>query len=620
MAGLSLRHIYKVYRAKEKQKKRGKKGDGRRSGDFLAVKDFNMEIEDGEFIVFVGPSGCGKSTTLRMIAGLEDITAGDMYIGDRLVNDVEPKDRDIAMVFQNYALYPHMTAADNISFGLRMRKTKEGKVDENGNPVLAINTKKIRELKNGLKTVKTDLCYADENDAELVFKRKLREIKVEFDALEQQKANELKGKSKEDFKLVNEKYIAPETDIKNRVDAVVAAQKAAVKSVRLMHANKPQEQIAEAKRQAEELAKRAQVDLSEIKDGDIKLALVERKEKLERDIEYYSTTPVPTYRSKHIPKEEIEKKVKWAAEVLGVTELLDIKPKAMSGGQRQRIALGRAIVREPKVMLLDEPLSNLDAKLRTTMRSEIVKLHNELKTTFIYVTHDQIEAMTMGTRIVVMKSGVIQQIDSPTNLFDFPENKFVAGFIGTPQMNFFDVTIKRVGDKLDVKFANGESRQYDLIEMRTIDGKYLDGEEHDVTLGIRGENITLADGGLTTKLTIKEILGNTTQMFVKLTPDSPDSIVCINDRNEYKPGDEVKIKFDERRIHLFDNDTELAVMSREFGNGITARAEREKAPEKEQAAAADEAEVPIEPKATATKTKAKAAPTRATRTAKPKNK
>ena len=623
MAGLSLRHIYKVYRAKDSQKKRrGKKGEGkRRTGDFLAVKDFNMEIEDGEFIVFVGPSGCGKSTTLRMIAGLEDVTAGDMYIGDRLVNEVEPKDRDIAMVFQNYALYPHMTAGDNISFGLKMRKTKEGKVDENGNPVLAINGKKIRELKNGLKTLKTDLRYAEENDTEIVFKRKLREIKAEFEALEAQKAKELAGKTGEDAKAVKTRYLEPELDIKRRVDEVVAAQKAAVNVVRLTHAHKPQERIDAAKKTAEALAATAKVDLSEITEGEIRLALLERKAKFERDIKYYETTPVPTYISKHIPKEEIERKVKWAAEVLGVTELLDIKPKAMSGGQRQRIALGRAIVREPKVMLLDEPLSNLDAKLRTTMRSEIVKLHNELKTTFIYVTHDQIEAMTMGTRIVVMKLGVIQQIDTPTNLFDFPENKFVAGFIGTPQMNFYDVTIKRAGDKLDVKYANGEHQEYSLADMRTIDDKYLDGEEHDVTLGIRGENIKLDDGGLTTKLTIKEILGNTTQMFVKLTPDSADSIVCINDRNDYRAGDEVKIKFDERRIHLFDNETELAIMKREYGNGITEKQEKPtKAPSAEQAATADASateEAPTAQKPAKAKPAARAA---ATRAAKPKSK
>ena len=244
MASLSLRNIKKVY-----------------SGNVTAVQDFNLEIEDKEFIIFVGPSGCGKSTTLRMIAGLEDISEGELYIDGKLVNDVEPKDRDIAMVFQNYALYPHMTVYDNMAFGLKLRKT---------------------------------------------------------------------------------------------------------------------------------------------------------------------------------PKKEIEKRVTEAAKILGIEALLERRPKALSGGQRQRVAMGRAIVREPKVFLMDEPLSNLDAKLRVQMRIEIAKLHKRLQTTIIYVTHDQVEAMTLGTRIVVLKDGIIQQVDSPSNLYQRPNNKFVAGFIGSPQMNFFD--------------------------------------------------------------------------------------------------------------------------------------------------------------------------------------
>ena len=567
MAGLSLRHIYKVYQSKEKEKKRKKKDDGakKRKGDFLAVRDFNMEIEDGEFIVFVGPSGCGKSTTLRMIAGLEEITAGDLYIGDRLVNDVEPKDRDIAMVFQNYALYPHMTAGENIGFGLKMRKVATPKNDENGNPVLAIDKKKIRELRNSLKTVRIDIRYAEENDAELVFKYRLCEIKAEYEKLLKEKNAALDGKSGEQAKEILLSFSEREKAIADLVNEVLAAQKAVINEIRLRYVGK-NEKAEEAGNLAKELANRASVNLGDIRESDIKLALTERKKKLERDLEYYTNTPVQVYEYRHIPKEEIEKKVKWASEVLGVTELLDIKPKAMSGGQRQRIALGRAIVREPKVMLLDEPLSNLDAKLRTTMRSEIVKLHNELKTTFIYVTHDQIEAMTMGTRIVVMKLGVIQQIDNPTNLFDFPENKFVAGFIGTPQMNFFDVTIKKNGKNLDVKYPNGETQSYNLANMRTIKPEYLDGNEHGVTLGIRGENITLDEKGISAKLSIKEILGNTTQMFVKITPESPDSIICVNDRNDYRQGDTVKIFFDEKRIHLFDEETELSIMERKYGN------------------------------------------------------
>ena len=262
MAGLSLRNIYKKY-----------------PGGVTAVTDFTLEIEDKEFIILVGPSGCGKSTTLRMIAGLEEISEGELFIGDKLVNDVPPKDRDIAMVFQNYALYPHMTVFDNMAFGLKLRKT---------------------------------------------------------------------------------------------------------------------------------------------------------------------------------PKDEIKRRVEEAARILDISHLLDRKPKALSGGQRQRVALGRAIVREPKVFLLDEPLSNLDAKLRAQMRTELNKLHKRLGTTFIYVTHDQVEAMTMGDRIVVMKDGFIQQVDTPQNLYDNPVNVFVAGFIGSPQMNFVDAKLASKDGKLVVEYGDAE--------------------------------------------------------------------------------------------------------------------------------------------------------------------
>ncbi|MEG2769597.1 MAG: sn-glycerol-3-phosphate ABC transporter ATP-binding protein UgpC, partial [Oscillospiraceae bacterium] len=260
MASISLKNIYKIY-----------------EGDVTAVSDFNLEIEDKEFVILVGPSGCGKSTTLRMIAGLEEISKGELYIGDRLVNDVAPKDRDIAMVFQNYALYPHMTVFKNMAFGLQLRKT---------------------------------------------------------------------------------------------------------------------------------------------------------------------------------PKDEIDKRVREAARVLDIEHLLDRRPKALSGGQRQRVALGRAMVRNPSVFLLDEPLSNLDAKLRTAMRTEIIKLHQKLGTTFIYVTHDQTEAMTMGDRIVVMKDGYIQQVDTPQNLYDSPCNMFVAGFIGSPQMNFLDAVLLKDGEQYSLELNN----------------------------------------------------------------------------------------------------------------------------------------------------------------------
>lgn len=547
MAGLSLKHIYKIYPGKETSKKKlfrkGKEDDGKRSGDFVAVKDFNMEIQDGEFIVFVGPSGCGKSTTLRMIAGLEEITGGELFIGDNLVNDVDAKDRDIAMVFQSYALYPHMTSYQNIAFGLKIRKIPVEKRTENGEPVLEIDNKKVRELKSKLKTVCGDLRYAEDGEVKLYFKKYIDECKTAVKELKSDKANADAQKIR---------------DMQERLTALKNAQKNIIAA---MHTGEA-EKLEEAKATARELG----VNADEIPDSEVKLGLRQRKAKIESDLAYYSSTPVQAYTYKHMPKEVIDEKVKWAAEILGITELLDVKPSEMSGGQRQRIALGRAMVRGPKVFLLDEPLSNLDAKLRTTMRSEIVKLHNQLKTTFIYVTHDQIEAMTMGTRIVVMKLGVIQQIDTPTNLFDYPENKFVAGFIGTPQMNFFDVTVKKAGSKLETTFANGQKISYSLSKLRTIDKKYLDGEEHELTLGVRGENISVKKDGLDATVTIKEVLGNTTQLFIKIDGDDKDYIVCVPDRNDMQPSDAVKISFDEKHIHLFDKQTELSVMSRAIGN------------------------------------------------------
>ena len=475
MAKLLLRHVYKIYPGTGKVKKNAKGEAKKRSGDFVAVKDFNMEIDDGEFIVFVGPSGCGKSTTLRMIAGLEEISGGELYIDDRLVNDVDAKDRDIAMVFQSYALYPHLTAYDNIAFGLKMRKVPTPRLDEAGNQIVAIDKKKIAEIS-----------------------RRLKKLRKEQAALEKDMAQ------------------CEESDVSYYAE---------------------------------------------------KQALIEKQiNDAEGDLQYYTNTPVPLFSYIHMTKQEIDEKVQWAAEILGIEELLDSRPAEMSGGQRQRIALGRAMVRGPKVFLLDEPLSNLDAKLRTAMRAEIVKLHNQLKTTFIYVTHDQIEAMTMGTRIVVMKLGVIQQIDTPTNLFDYPENKFVAGFIGTPQMNFFEVEIKRVGDKLRVDFKDGQSVELLLSELRTVDSEYLDGEAHTVYLGARSENITIGDKGIRTTLSIKEVLGNTTQLFVRLNEKESDVIVSVAERNNLTPGDVVYINFNEKFVHLFDKENECSIMSREYGN------------------------------------------------------
>ena len=408
MADLSLKHIYKVYPNGTK-----------------AVNDFNMQIADKEFIVFVGPSGCGKSTVLRMIAGLEPITAGELKIGDVVVNELEPKDRDIAMVFQNYALYPKMTIYENIAFGLRMRRIPDVKKDKEGNIVRDKNGEPIKVMR---------------------------------------------------------KY----------------------------------------------------------------------------------------------NKAELDAKVNEAAEVLGITDYLKRKPKEMSGGQRQRVALGRAIVREPKVMLLDEPLSNLDAKLRTQMRSEIVKLHKKLNTTFIYVTHDQVEAMTMGTRIVVMKAGYIQQIDTPKNLYKYPGNKFVAGFIGTPQMNFFEGTLKKVGDEVVIDFANSDARitvPYTMM-MKTMP-LYLNGDKT-VIIGLRAEDVSLdpekvekSASKIKVKISHTEELGTETLVYgdIDMNGNGFDDtgtriIIKAGGFKDYKTDDILEVALDISAIHLFDKETEESILPR----------------------------------------------------------
>ncbi len=365
MGSITFKHVKKVYDKKVE-----------------VVKDFNLEIKDKEFVIFVGPSGCGKSTTLRMIAGLEDITSGELYIGDRLVNDVAPKDRDIAMVFQNYALYPHMTVYKNMSFGLELKK---------------------------------------------------------------------------------------------------------------------------------------------------------------------------------MPKDEIEKRVTEVAKILNIEEYLKRKPKALSGGQRQRVALGRAMVRNPQVFLLDEPLSNLDAKLRVQMRVELIKLHKKLETTFVYVTHDQVEAMTMGDRIVVMKDGDIMQVDTAKNLYEHPQNKFVAGFIGSPQMNFIQAKINKEGGALKINLENGYSFS---VEGYDIDDKY---NNADVTFGVRPDNLIYEHGnkGLPTikvKVEVTEMIGAETYVYldfdgVKITSRVPST-------SNVKMDDEVEFQIDTTRIHLFDNVTEENILHR----------------------------------------------------------
>ncbi|MFA5726348.1 MAG: sn-glycerol-3-phosphate ABC transporter ATP-binding protein UgpC [Saccharofermentanaceae bacterium] len=371
MASLSFQHVYKKY-----------------EGGVVAVSDFNLEVADKEFVILVGPSGCGKSTTLRMLAGLENISEGEIYIEDRLINDVLPKDRDIAMVFQNYALYPHMTVYDNMAFALKLRK---------------------------------------------------------------------------------------------------------------------------------------------------------------------------------MSKDEIKRRVTEAAKILEIEHLLQRKPKALSGGQRQRVALGRAIVRDPKVFLMDEPLSNLDAKLRVQMRVEITKLHHRLKTTFVYVTHDQTEAMTMGTRIVVMKDGFIQQVDSPTELYDNPVNTFVAGFIGMPPMNFIEGLIAVEGSDVYVTFENISVKlpeRYAVEEVMERDGQQ-------VIFGVRPEALTdettfvsdHPEASFVADVDVVELLGAETYLYVTVNGSLPLTCRVDPTTSQSVVGESVDLAIDTNRVHLFDKDTEQSIIS-----------------------------------------------------------
>ena len=380
MSTVELKHIEKIYPNTEGKKKHHheKKTNLKVTEEgVVAVEDFNLSIADHEFIVLVGPSGCGKSTTLRMVAGLEEITKGDLLIDGKRMNDVQPKDRDIAMVFQNYALYPHMTVRQNLEFPLKLRK---------------------------------------------------------------------------------------------------------------------------------------------------------------------------------LPKDEIDKKVNQAAETLGITQYLDRKPKALSGGQRQRVAIGRAIVRDPKVLLMDEPLSNLDAKLRNEMRAEIIKLRKRIDTTFIYVTHDQTEAMTLGDRIVIMRDGYIQQIGTPQEVFNHPANLFVAGFIGMPQMNFFDAKLIREGNKFFVELGGYKVELSADTEERLLKN---DVQSQDITLGVRPEHTNIGQSGIKAKVDVSEMMGSSVHLH--LSAEGKDVIVIvptIDLEGNFRQGDSVSFNFNGNVAHVFSKETE----------------------------------------------------------------
>lgn len=517
-AYISLKHINKIYDNKVQ-----------------AVFDFNLDIAKHEFIVLVGPSGCGKSTTLRMIAGLESITAGDLFIDNTYANELHPKDRDIAMVFQSYALYPHMSVAGNMAFGLKIRKVPMLKVDENGKPILGINKKAIKVLETQLHDLKQ---YAKDPE---------------------------EGENLEEL----------EKDIKG----------------------------------------------------------------LEEKISYLKVTPVEIYENKHLPKEEIRKRVEDAARILQIEEYLNRKPKALSGGQCQRVALGRAIVKNAKVFLMDEPLSNLDAKLRVAMRSEIIRLHNTLNATTIYVTHDQTEAMTMATRIVVMNKGYIQQIGTPIEIYNHPANVFVATFIGSPAMNMMNANFnkgKLIFEKgtvinLTKDFGTALNKFYKdelaalQVELTNLDKEFIERNEYltkisnvekeiestkdakleneliklkeelkvceesngrreylintiaeiknidvkkdvPVIFGIRPEDIyqsnrVLTDGDISQEfnltVSVAELLGH--EYYVHTNFESGEIVSKIHAKTLLHSGDEIKLVFDISKIHLFDRITKKLI-------------------------------------------------------------
>ena len=479
MAELRFKNVNKVY-----------------PNNVQAVFDFNLEINDKEFVVFVGPSGCGKSTTLRMVAGLEEISSGEIYIDDVLINDVPPKDRNIAMVFQNYALYPHMTVFENMAFSLQMRKDLF--------PVYKIEN--IDALTNEINAIE-----------------------------EEYKQKEIDGVAS----LKNKKAIKEE--IKDFVYRNKLAKRHAIEQAREKHKVRVMTYDHDKVEALQEELRNTQNN--------------EERDRISAEIEKIKgTLDMPAFEYRHYTKNEITEKVVSVAETIGLEQYLKRKPGALSGGQRQRVALGRAIVRNPKVFLMDEPLSNLDAKLRVQMRTEISKIYQSLGVTVIYVTHDQTEAMTMATKIVCMKDGRIQQIGTPKELFNTPSNLFVAGFIGSPAMNFIDGTF----DGKNFAFAGTD------IKIQ-LDKKHIDLLKNHVNkeliLGVRPENIVFTNdktrehlsNGFKMACDLSELLGHELIIYNYLGDER--IVVKTTAIDEIKTGEEKEYCLDLERIHFFDKET-----------------------------------------------------------------
>lgn len=448
MAKLSLRHVTKLYSTA-----------GKRT-PIAAVEDFTLDVADGEFLVIVGPSGCGKTTLLRMIAGLEEISAGELYIGDDLVNDVAPAERDVAMVFQNYALYANMTARETLAFTLQMRKVPVPKVSRDGRTVEAIDRRRLRAIGKRLRVVRRMQRHTSG-------------------------------------------------------DTVLSAK------------------------------------------------IADEIRRLERERAACAQTKKPVCAWRRMSKADIDERVEWAADLLGITHLLDSKPREMSGGERQRLTLGRAIVRSPRVMLMDEPLSNLDAKRRATMREEILKLHERLGTTTLYVTHNRAEALTMGDRIVVMKDGEIRQIGTPQTLRDHPADRFVASFVCERQTYFLSVTLCVQAETLRLTLADGQTLSYPLCEALSLPLAYTDGGAHLVTLALREEDIrsaTEGEAGVIAEILEVEPLGQENRLVVSAPTEGELQELALTSTDlTYAVGDTVTYTCSPAHLRFFDAETGRAL-------------------------------------------------------------
>ena len=492
-----------------------------------AVFDFNLDIKDKEFIVFVGPSGCGKSTTLRMVAGLENITSGELYIDNVLVNNIEPKDRNIAMVFQNYALYPHMTVYGNMAFALKLRK---------------IPCPVFEECPEADQLKEANIALTKEAKA---LRKKAIKNKEAKDLLDQ--ASQLYDQIIENDNKLNE--MLKEHQMVGIWTEKINELQYQINSI-----------VKEMDRYQKHLEKGGFTEDAEkaLKEG-INQRL-EQKQKLEEQLEYYKNNEVPLFKSRKLTHYEIDVEINRAAKILDLEKYLYRKPSALSGGQRQRVALGRCIVRNPKVFLMDEPLSNLDAKLRVQTRSEIINIHKRVNATTIYVTHDQVEAMTMADRIVIMKDGYIQQIGAPKEIYNDPQNQFVAGFIGSPAMNFLNVHF--AGSKLVLQSAEENMEiNFKLTKEQAALLKEKGYENKDLVLGIRPERVFLKGEAKEIKdinkldivCSFRELLGYDSIVHTQLL--GQELLFKCDSKEDVKSGDDLVIEFDSNDFYFFDGET-----------------------------------------------------------------